>query len=1488
MTDEAHAELLDLEDAIAIVGMAGRFPGARDVTELWRNVQAGHEAITRFSDAELIEAGVDPSVLADPAYVKAGRVLDDIESFDAGLFGYAPRDAQVLDPQQRLFLEQAYTVLEDANCDPARFDGAIGVFAGSALSTYLLHNLMSNPQLAATVGVVQAVLGNDKDSLATRTAYAMDLRGPCYSVQSYCSTSLVAVCQAASSLVSGECDLAIAGGVAISVPHRVGYFHQDGGMSSLDGCCRAFDTRAEGTPIASGVAAVALKRVDDAIASSDRIYAVIRGWAVNNDGARKAGFTAPGVRGQASVVAEALANAGLAPRDVEYIEAHGTGTRLGDATEVAALKHVFAGLPRASCALGSIKSNLGHLDRAAGVTGLIKAALMVRDAVMPPTLNCDEPNPELGIDDSPFVINTHLRQWDAPPGRARVAGVSAFGIGGTNAHVVVSEPPQLSRAVAHPRRSHVLTISAKTATAADRAALELTDHLAREQSSLADIAATLQTGRRELEHRRAVVAATADEAIARLRGERLLSARVEIPDRPVAFLLAGVGEHYSGMARGLYEQEPVFREAFARCAALTSARVDVDLAAALWEDAAVAQASDPLAAMLGRNGGVVLGDLARPMVAQPAMFAIDYALAALLASWGIAPSALLGYSLGEYVAACLAGVLTLDEATAIVAERARLIELLPCGAMLAVPLGVDDVQPLLTAGLDIAADNGPSACVVAGPQEAVSGFQRTLAERSTPSSQLNATHAFHSRQLASLRVHLSAWAREHIEPKPPQIPYVSNVTGTWITPSDLRDPEYWSRHACGRVEFSRGIATLLSREDVGLIELGPGQSLGAMVRTHPACARERWPHIVGTLPGQHHAEDDAAAITETVARVWLSGHTVDWEAFNDGRFAQRVQLPTYPFERKRFWIDPPHAQPTRARLHVTRWDEAPLPAGDVAGPVLLLEDERGVGARLADVLTLRGVETIRVRAATPGDAGTAGAVRPGVASHYHDLFERLRSEGRIPRTVVHLWAIDAAEGASTFMSLCLLARELNRYEPEARLAIVTDGLFRANAADEVVAAQALTLGPAKVIAQEYPTLSCRSIDVHAAEPGAETRLADELAWDHDRAEVALRGDRRLAPSYVPAEEPSEPALVLRQDGVYLIVGGLGGVGLTLARHFVRDVGARVVLTTRAAVPERDEWTHRERYRALAELDPTGDRIDVMTADVTDQRALREVLARLDERWGRLDGVFHAAADTRPESFRMIEHIDEAAAANQLAAKVDGLDALERALVGHHPDFVVLMSSISTVLGGLAHASYVAANSYLDATAVARRSGPTRWVSICWDTWEPTADAVAGLQVGAAMREHVLSASVACDALARCLALAAPRVIVATGDLQARMTRWVAGARDLPEASAERHRRPTLSVPYVAPQTERERELTEIWEELLGIDGVGADDHFFELGGTSLLGVQLIDRLKRELRVVVPVAALFEAPTVRALAAVTASSAEERFALTASQVKESSL
>ncbi|HEX2084805.1 MAG TPA: SDR family NAD(P)-dependent oxidoreductase [Solirubrobacteraceae bacterium] len=1498
----------DLATSIAVVGMSGRFPGAASVEELWRNLLDGVEAITRFTDDELLASGVAPDLVRDPSYVKAGRVLDDIDLFDAGFFALTPREAQLMDPQHRLFLEQAWTALEDAGVDPSRFPGAIGVFAGSALSTYLVNNLAPNRDLDEAASEVQVVLGNDKDSLATRAAYALGLRGPCYSVQSYCSTSLVAVCAAATSLLTGECDLALAGGAAVTVPDRVGYLFVEGGMSSPDARCRTFDAAAQGTPIGNGVALVALKRAEDALADGDDVYALLRGWAINNDGSAKAGFTAPGVRGQAAVVAEALANAGVAPAEIGYVEAHGTGTALGDAAEITALKQVFTGLPRGSCRIGAVKTNLGHLDRAAGVTGLIKAALSVRHGVIPPTINFERPNPQAGLDDSAFEVVTERCEWIAPAGRR--AGVSAFGIGGTNAHVVVEEPPPLAP-VRDEARPRLLVVSGRTDEAADRRLDDLAERLEGSDVALGDVAWTLATARREFECRRALVASSVDEAAVSFGdGGGVISGRAAVAARPVGFLVAGVGEHYAGLAGGLYAREPVFRQAFDECAARLEDQLSVDLGEVLFGAPGATNGSQPhaLAAMLGRepaNDG--LGLLARTAVSQPAMFAVQLALARLLESWGVAPAAIVGYSLGEYVAACLSGALELDEALALVAERARLIDALPQGAMLAVALGEHALRERLGEDLDVAAINAPQLTVAAGPVEAIEALRTRLAEQDVAARPLSTTHAFHSRMLEPIAEPLTAWVREHVRPRAPRVPYVSNLTGRFVTEADLADPGYWARHATQTVRFADGLGTLLADADLALAELGPGQSLGAMARQHPACERERWGRIVGLLPARHDPTDAHLSALRALAKLWVAGTTIDWHGLTtDHADRRRVRLPSYPFQRQRYWIDPPERRAAPAcpaaeggvRLYRLGWERAAsVAAGEpVQGPVLLFADATGLGDDLAALLREDDVEVLVVRAGDGFSAdGDTFAVRPGDADDHRALAERLARDDRVPRTVAHLWNVDGQPGEDDpdavearqrhgFADLARLAAALDAVAREPiRVAAVSDAMHAVLAGEVAVADKATAGAVCKVVPQEHPDVHCRSVDVDLADDGLAAALRDELRWPEGPATVAWRGGERWTERVHETEAPADAAVELREGGAYLITGGLGGVGMLLCEHLVRTLKASVALTARTALPARETWAERissapdtdesERLRRLLALEDEDGEVLVLAADVADEQRMRDVVAEVRSSFGRLDGVVHAAGVTGPESFRPLQHLDDDAWRAHFAAKVRGTVVLERVLRDEPLDFVLLQSSMSAILGGLGFASYAAANAFLDAVAARHRDDATPWLSVDWDTWEPTVRKLesgpGGL--GASLVEHALSVEEAFAALRDALALGLPRVAVAVGDLPARMRRWLTSeladeaAAQPARARADRFARPELPEAFVPADSRHEKLLADLWAEVLGLEEVGVDDNFFDLGGNSLMGLQLITRVKRELKVRVPAVALFEAPTIRTLA-----------------------
>ncbi|MEU4232375.1 amino acid adenylation domain-containing protein [Nonomuraea sp. NPDC026600] len=845
--------------ALAIVGMACRFPGATGPEEFWAAIRDGVEAVQDFTDEELLADGEDPDRLADPAYVRSGTVLNGIDLFDATLFEFTPREAEILDPQQRLFLETAWEALEDAGCDPARHPGQIGVFAGSAMSGYLIENLLAAPDVLKAVGEYQVMLGNDKDSLPTRTSYKLDLRGPSVSVNTACSTSLVALHLARQSLIAGDCDLALAGAVRVNAWTRRGYLYQSGGIGSPDGHCRPFDAEARGTIGAGGVGVVVLKRLADAIAAGDTIHAVVRGSAVNNDGTRKVGYTAPAVDGQAEVITAALASAGVDPGTIGYIEAHGTGTALGDPVEVAALSQVFTGDRR--IALGSVKSNIGHADAAAGMSGLIKTVLALKHRTLPPTVNFTTPNPR--IDFSPFYVPTAGAEWPQGPGPRR-AGVSAFGMGGTNAHVVLEEAPE-PPAVPSATGQHLLILSAASGPALADIATRLRAHLrARPETDLGDVAATLRLGRRQLRHRGIMVA---EDGRSALDAELVTS---ESHPREVAFVFPGQGAQRRGMGAGLYRSDSDFRAAVDACSTILTSYLDLDLRQALYGEA---------------------GDLDQTWLTQPTLFVTEYALARTLIERGIRPAMMAGHSIGEYVAACLAGVLTLEDALRLVAARGRLVQSLPPGSMLAVPLPESEVGDLLGEDVSLAAVNTPELCVLSGPEPAIAELERRLVRQDIACRTLRTSHAFHSAMLDPV---LDAFAAEvaSVRLGTPDLPYLSNVTGGWVSGAETKDPAYWVRHLRETVRFA-DCARALVAADAAVVEVGPGRTLTTLVRRQGGQA---------TVAPLAEPESGQAALLEGVGRLWASGADVDWAAF--GPPGRRVPLPTYPFERRRYWIEP--------------------------------------------------------------------------------------------------------------------------------------------------------------------------------------------------------------------------------------------------------------------------------------------------------------------------------------------------------------------------------------------------------------------------------------------------------------------------------------------------------------------------------------------------------------------------------------------------------
>jgi len=1569
----------DSIEGIAIIGMAGRFPGAKNLDEFWKNLRDGVESISLFSNEELIASGLDPTLLSEPNHVKAGAVLEDIELFDASFFEINPREAELTDPQHRLFLECAWEALESAGYDSQRCESRIGVYAGASLSNYYSFDL--NRDLMGSAQCYQTVIGNDKDFLTTRVAYKLNLKGPSITVQTACSTSLVATAIACQSLLNYQCDMALAGGVSIRVPQKTGYVYQEGGTLSPDGHCRAFDAQAKGTTIGNGLGVVVLKRLSEAIADGDCIHAVIKGSAINNDGSRKVGYTAPSVDAQAEAIAEAIMFAEVEPETINYIEAHGTGTALGDPIEITALSKVFRARTekKAFCAIGSLKTNIGHLDAAAGIVGLIKTVLALKHQSIPPTLNFEQPNPQIDFANSPFYVNTTLSHWKAGLSPRR-AGVTSLGMGGTNAHVILEEAPVLP-ASSPSRPWQLLILSAKTKSALEAATINLVQHLTQHpELNLADVAHTLQVGRREFNHRRMVVCRDIEDAVNALETrdtQRVFNYLQEPCNRPIAFMFPGQGAQYVDMGKELYQTEATFKEQVDRCCELFKPHLGIDLRSLIYPSESDAEGAAE--------------KLKQTAIAQPALFVIDYALAQLWMSWGISPQAMIGHSHGEYVAACLAEVMSLEDALALVAVRGRLMQQLPTGAMLAVSLPASEVETLLDNQLSLAASNAPASCVVSGTHDAIDAFQNKLVAQGIDCRRLHTSHAFHSPMMDGI---LEPFIEEvkKVKLNPPKIPFVSNFTGTWITTAQATEPNYWAQHLRQTVRFSSGIAQLLQEPNRILLEVGAGCTLCTFALKH--LKREDEQVAIASLRHPKDKQSDVAFLLNALGKLWLSGVKVDWSRFYTHEHRHRLPLPTYPFERQRYWIEPQKREIASGagatapiastqdsltkKLDIADWFYVPVWKQSVSPALLghtevetqtsctlVFVDECGLGEALVKQLELEGwdIITVSVGFGLTKLNERAHTLNPRQGNDYEALINELLAQNKLPKTIVHLWSITPCDWRSSasakgdrkiselesleesqakgFYSLLFLAQALGKQNTtdKFQITVISNNLQSVTGLESLYPEKATVLGAVKVIPQEYPNISCRSIDIGLTSPptpllqgegsiapappfpcreaGAlvrrlgglglpdPNRIPSQGTWEQQNltnqllaeltaqspdSVIAYRGLHRWVQTFEPVRlnaTPEGTPKLLKEGGIYLITGGLGGIGLALAEYLAQTVQAKLILVGRSALPHRDEWekwlvTHTEqdsvsrKIRKVQELEKLGAEVLVVSADVTELEPMRNAIATAQQQFGQIDGVIHAAG---VPGGGMIQRKTLEEAETILAPKVKGTLVLNELFKNTQLDFLVICSSLSSILGGFGQVDYAGANAFLDTFAHWNYSkNGTFTTCINWDTWQEVGMAVntavpVKLQSLQAenLKEGILPNEGA-EVLGRILGVKLPQVLVSTRNFQMRVEREkdlgallsseILDTANLPEPT---HSRPNLNNAYIAPRNEIEQTLVNIWQGLLGIEKVGIYDNFFELGGDSLMAVRVIAQVREAFQIELSLSSLFENQNVAGMA-----------------------
>lgn len=1343
------------ENDIAIVGMAIRVPGCDTPEDYWHTLRDGIEQVKTFSDEDLLNRGVSKRSLSDPDYVKKGVPLQNVEQFDPEFFGFSPKEAAILDPQHRQFYEVAWEAMERASHTPGNFDGQIGVFAGCGMGAYLHYNLLTNPDLVEDVGLfLLRHTGNDKDFLATRVSYAFDLRGPSINVQTACSTSLVATHLAVQSLLSFECDMALAGGVTIELPHQIGYTYKEGEVLSPDGHCRAFDHNSKGTVFGSGAGVVALRRLKDALEDGDHIHAVIKASAVNNDGSSKVGYLAPSVEGQASAVAEALALGDIPADSIGYIECHGTGTAVGDPIEIAALTRAFRQSTdkKGFCRVGSVKTNIGHLDTAAGVAALIKATLALEHKTIPPSLNFEAPNPEIDFDNSPFKVAAELEIWQEKT-YPRRAAVNSLGVGGTNAFVILEEPltPQATDTQTEQKdAAQFLLLSARTKKSLEASAKKLAQWIDEHpEQSLHDVSFTLMNGRERFEHQKVLACESLSEA-ARLLADgnprRVFNHSLETTPLSPVFLFPGGGAQYFQMGKDLYATEPLFRDQVDRGLQHLKEHHKIDLDN-------VFHAEDDQRASVTQT-------LDQPSVQLPLTFIVEHALAKLWASYGVVPDAMIGHSMGENTAACIAGVLSFEDTLGLILLRGQLFEQTAKGGVLSVPLPADELRVHLPSGLDLATANSPNLSVASGPSELLDELAARLREQNIESRRVEINVAAHSKLLDPI---LPAF-RQHLQSltlSPPTIPIVSNRTGKWLTDAEACDPEYWVAHLRNTVLFSDGVNTLLENPHRICIEVGPGNMLGSFVRQHNDAPIQR---VLASMRHPDEPTRDDVYFKSAVGRYIAVGGALE-EAIDEQRLwpqpHRRVPLPSYAFQHAPYWIEPgKSSQPVDIedtlpeRLEsLSDWYFEPkwIQQGIVdSNPTmqtwLLFRNPDELSDRLIADMENQGDRVIQV---SVGDVfrkidDTSYTLAPEAGLEGYDaLLAALLENDTFPDHIVHTWLTTwdtSHRPGSTFFhriqnqgfyALFYLAKALGKksLDNPVALTVLANNSQSLTSTDKVVPEKATALGPTLVIPREMPNITCKFVDTdtHAAKDASATSLLQELQALHENSVVAWRGDVRHVRRIVKRQrvDKTQGLPLLRKGGVYLLTGGFGGIATAIADWLVQTYDARIVLLSRTPLPKKEDWGHW-----LLEHPPTDSisasilrmqslesaNVDVLqiTADVTVAEQMQDAHAQIVEKFGTLNGIFHTAGTV---SDSLIAMKTQREVEDVFSAKVYGTLVLAD-VFGHLPmDFVALFSSSSAYIAPQGQIDYVAANSFVNTFAEAQSSlkdYPT--IALNWGIW----------------------------------------------------------------------------------------------------------------------------------------------------------------------------
>jgi iturin family lipopeptide synthetase A len=1487
---------------VAVTGMACHFPDARSPEEYWQNLMNGKESVRFFSEKEVIASGVTEDVCRSPGYVKSnGALLEGKYNFDPEFFGYSLDEAVLLDPQIRLLHECVYAALEDAGCVPGKYKGRIGLYAGASSSMFW-EVVAGFSESASRIGPWATHHLTSKDYIGTLIAYKLGLNGPGITIDTACSTSLVAVHMAARAILLGECDTAVAGGSSVMNIVKKGYLFEEGLIRSPDGHCRAFDKDAKGTVAGEGAGAVVLKSLKKAIADGDHIYAVIKGSAVNNDGARKVGFSAPGSKGQTEVITEALRFAAVEPGTIGYVEMHGTGTQIGDPIEIRALTAAYSskGSRLQSCAIGSVKANIGHLDAAAGIAGFIKAVMALKKKALPPSINYVAPNPACDFEHSPLYVNTQPKAWENQE-YPRRAAVSSFGIGGTNAHVVLEEFTATGNKFPEPGdladsgEPLLFVLSAKTTGSLEQTLEAYQKFLQNEeQVNLHDMAYTLQMAREHYACRKYMVFAGQNELREGITGGRLKEA-TGLQRKEIVFVFTGQGSQYAKMGLGLYKTYGLFAKELDYCFAICKQLTGKDLKQMLF--------------------GPDDSQINHTIYAQPLLFALQYSLARLLDSWGIKPVAMIGHSVGEFVCACVSGLFTLEEGLTLIVKRGMHMQDMQEGKMLGINMGWKELIGMLPEGVVITSVNSPGHCVAGGEKQQIEKLQSLLAAKGINSGILATSHAFHSPMMEEAAKRMENEFRQ-IRFRGLQIPYISNVTGRWADEVVVTQPAYWAKHLRDAVQLEKGLGTLLENEKAVFVVLGPEGAFESFIKnnekysSHPVISLLRHP--------RNGEADDCYYLMDKIGQLWLNGIEPDWSALYANGKRKKVSLPSYRFTHKEFAFDPNILQRLgNGKVYTARDIKKPV-ADWFLAPIWKRDYARNTGKIPEGFWIIIG-----------GPDAVHKEVLKRIGKTSHHVISLVEADGcfRVGDTSQIIPYTDAARlaaflksreltGALQVVDLSMLGNRWPAEDPMGHLLVlsqallqlahltaiwlkvVTDQVYLVTGSEQIKLQHALLPGALKVIPQEIFNVGTQHIDlvVTAIPEEVAHSICSEVLNTVNMPVSALRNNFRWIPDFEQLSGIGNfPLRQFGKEHVFVITGGLGQIGYACAAYFAA-FQCRLCIIGRTELDSntienddigRERDVKRDRLRRLTSMT---DSVIYLAADVTDGKMFREAIDLCVRTFGSVTGIIHAAAIIESEFTRCsilqqsIEQLHR-----QFRPQVEGLFNLREIVAERRIGFVVLASSLASLLGGPGFLGYAAANACVDAfRSSMHQQGDTAWLSVNWDAWNfdahtETSGAALAItnQEGPAALHKILS-----------YFSAGGQVIVSTHDFTGRWEKWVAldFRKEVPvvtETAAKKQllSRPALGMSAEAPAGPEEIGLVELWKELFGYDEIGVKDDFFGLGGDSLKALSLLNKIRTKFSRNLSLEQFFANPTIAGLAPLVKEKDSLQFVITRAAVKQ---